>query len=141
MLKHQLTIPQWLSLPPELKNRLKELFDIPKSAGAQIMDQKLLSDGHTHDDLAHITVEKMQAFLETKEEDFWELMSQVLVKLNQEWELEKQMSKKEYEKMKQEQKERKAEALADLAQKMEEIANEAEQVMRPKRGRPRKATA
>lgn len=143
MIKHQLTIPQWLSLPPELKSRLKEIFAIPRSTGAQIMDNKVLSDGHTHEDLAHITVEKMQKFLSCKEgdsEDFWDLFHEVLVKLNKEWESEKQVAKKEYEKTSEEAKERKAEALADLAQKMEEIATEAEQVIR-KRGRPRKATA
>ena len=77
----QLTIPQWLELSWEIRHELIHIFNIPRSSGTETMNGKVISDGHTHADLKHITVEKMQAYLETVDKDFFGLFNDVLVKL------------------------------------------------------------
>lgn len=79
----QLTIPQWLSLTAEQRASLKVLFQIPRSSGTLVEDNRVVTDGYTHPDLAHITVEKMQDFTgKTKEEDFYKLFSLTLEKVD-----------------------------------------------------------
>lgn len=47
-----------------------------------MQDNVVLSDGHTHNDLLAITVDKMQEFLhEKKEEDFYKLFELTLARL------------------------------------------------------------
>lgn len=78
----QMTIPQWLSLPITVRLRLKALFNVPRSSGTEVLNQTVMSDGHTHKDLAHITVEKMQAFLGVKTTDFFDLLNEVVSKVS-----------------------------------------------------------
>lgn len=138
MLKHQLTIPQWLDLPIDVRSKLKAIFNIPKSVGSQIVDKVVVSDGHTHADLAVITIEAMQAFLGSKDDDFWTLMESALERV---YSLRDQELKKEIEDAQEEKSrlsESKAEALGELARQMEEIAKSAEEIVIKKRGRPKK---
>ncbi len=69
--QYQLTTSQWLALKPEVKAKLKEIFQIPRSAGTQMFQGpkggEVISDGHTMQDLAAITLEKMSAYLGLKE--------------------------------------------------------------------------
>ena len=86
MPNYQLTTTQWLSLKPETKAKLKEIFTIPKSAGVQFIQDggggRLISDGHTHADLAHITLEKMAQYLgEPVSGDFYGTFDKVLDKI------------------------------------------------------------
>lgn len=88
MPNYQLTVPFWLELPADTKARLKEIFQIPKSAGASFMQVGgkgiLTSDGHTHADLAHITKAKMAAYLGQPEADFFSMFDEVLLKIEEE---------------------------------------------------------
>lgn len=77
----QLTIPQWLGLPIDVRMQLKETFGIPRSQGTHVQDNIVTSDGYTHDDLARITVPAMQVYLNSKETDFFVLFNQVLDEL------------------------------------------------------------
>lgn len=60
---YQITIPQWLSLTIETRQRLKELFSIPRSSGSQVNDGVVVSDGHTHEDLKRVSIEAMVKYL------------------------------------------------------------------------------
>lgn len=59
----QVIIPQWLALPMPVRLHLKKVFGIPRSEGSNMVDGRVISDGHTHPDLARITPEAMEAYL------------------------------------------------------------------------------
>ncbi len=81
----QLTTTQWLALSPAVKSKLKELFAIPRSEGTQMIDNRVLSDGHNHRDLARITVEAMQNYTgNKKQKDFFKLFEATLAKVEEE---------------------------------------------------------
>ena len=63
----QLNTHEWLSLPMDVRQRLREIFGIQKSEGARVIDNKVESDGTTYADLSVITVEKMREYLELPE--------------------------------------------------------------------------
>lgn len=79
----QLTIPQWLDLPIDVRSRLKVVFGIPRSSGTMVEDNRVVTDGHTHPDLAFITPEKMQAYTGSKETEFFSLFEATLDKVMQ----------------------------------------------------------
>ncbi len=83
MLNAQLNTVQWVSLPIDIRMRLVQLFNIPRSSGSLVQDNKVVSDGYTHNDLMHISVEKMQKLLDTDEKDFFVLFEQVVKTLEQ----------------------------------------------------------
>lgn len=60
----------WLSLPMEMRKALRVTFEIPRSGYVEVLDNRVLCDGTMVEDLMHLTLEKMQAFLGTKETDF-----------------------------------------------------------------------
>lgn len=75
----QLNTVQWISLPREVRLKLIEIFDIPRSSDTEVENNTVITDGYTHRDLATITVEKMQAYLlDTTEEDYFKLFHRVL---------------------------------------------------------------
>ncbi len=74
----QLTQPQWLQLPIPVRTQLKKVFGIPRSSGTVVEDNRVTTDGHTHGDLAFITVEKMQDFTHSEETDFFVLFEKTL---------------------------------------------------------------
>lgn len=78
MLNAQLNTVQWVSLPINIRMRLVQLFNIPRSSGSLVEDNEVVSDGYTHDDLTRITVEKMQKLLDTDEKDFFRLFQSVV---------------------------------------------------------------
>lgn len=75
----QLTTTQWLQLPMSVRMELKKIFNIPRSQGTLVEDNRVVSDGYTHPDLAHITIEQMQAFTGSTSDDFFNLFNEVLV--------------------------------------------------------------
>lgn len=80
----QLTTTQWLQLPVPVRMKLKEIFAIPRSEGSIVQDNVQTSDGYNHRDLANITVEKMQAYTKTDEQDFYKLFETTLSLLTDE---------------------------------------------------------
>lgn len=84
----QVTIPEWLKLGPETRQRLVREFEIPRSQGSMIEGNTVVSDGYTHKDLESITVEKMQVFLDDPEnKDFISLFNKVVERIEEEKEL------------------------------------------------------
>src|SRR6185369_5372315 len=82
-----------------------------------------VSDGHTHKDLAFVTVEAMQKFLDSSVEDFWQLFDATLNKIQAGFseEIEKELGRAQKEK--EMLSEQKAEALGELAGTEDEVIN------------------
>ncbi len=59
----QLSVHDWLALPMPVRQRLAEVFSIPRSTGTLVEGNTVKSDGHTYTDLQAITVGKMQEYL------------------------------------------------------------------------------
>ena len=98
MFFQQITIPQWLSLEPKLRWKLKALFDVPRSQGVTVVDNRVVSDGHTHEDLKVISLEKVNAYLGTEEADFYTGLAKVIDKLlAEEQEVEEKEAERQHE--------------------------------------------
>lgn len=54
---------------------LAKVFDIPKSGVSEIIDQRVITDGHNADDLMTLTAERMEIYVGSKESfpRLWEL--------------------------------------------------------------------
>lgn len=80
----QVIIPVWLSLPMNVRLHLKKVFGIPRSEGTNVVDGHVVSDGHTHPDLARITIPAMQEYLASDETDFHTLFALTVDKVEAE---------------------------------------------------------
>jgi len=82
MFNNQLSVPDWLSLSPEIRLKLASAFNLHRSSGSVVEGNVLKSDGYNHQDLAGITAPKMQRYLDTFEvNDFGILFQMVLDKI------------------------------------------------------------
>lgn len=63
----------WLQLSNEQRNHLRLIFNIPKSGGVIMQDNKMMSDGSDENDLKAMNIETMQGFLRSKETSFEKL--------------------------------------------------------------------
>jgi hypothetical protein len=134
MITPQLTIPQWLSFSYQIKQRLIEIFNIPKSSGSLVENNKVISDGHTHNDLLSISVEKMQEYLNSTETDFYALFNAILEKLEKE---QKEVEDND-QKLKEEQESLQVEQYQkDVVEAIKNVTEMAQVVVK-KRGRPAK---
>jgi len=79
-----LSLGVWVSLPTEVRNRIRAVFSIPKSEATEVNDGRIVSDGTSYNDLATLTTEKMQAYLEDSGNDFHKLFDKVVAKINDE---------------------------------------------------------
>lgn len=55
-------VPQWMSLTKDVREKMAEIFKIPRSGITEIRDETVLTDGRTQDDLLAITQEKLEKF-------------------------------------------------------------------------------
>lgn len=82
----QLSVPDWVSLPQDIRTKLKNQFQIPRSGGSEVQTfstgNRIVSDGHTHQDLKAISLEKLQEFVGSNSQDFYGLFQQAIDKLN-----------------------------------------------------------
>lgn len=86
MIPQQLSYISWLSLTPEMRQKMAALFEIPRTGESvirvgEIMDgnigAKQTSDGYTPLDLQVVTLEKMQAITGSKSQNFYELFGEI----------------------------------------------------------------
>lgn len=136
MFSPQITTSQWLLLPFEVRQYLVTEFKIPRSSYTLVQDNKVMADGYTHDDLATITIEKMQHFTGSKETNFYTLFDQVFAVIE-----EKRQAKTQLElTRKAEEQEAEVKALQEIT--AEQITNQltdvAKQIVKNRGGRPRK---
>lgn len=80
----RISVEQWVGLPLETRIRLISIFNIPRSAGASIRDNEVVSDGHTYDDLKVLSTEAIQAFLKDAETDYAKLFNKLIEYLYEE---------------------------------------------------------
>lgn len=80
----QITRSQWLGLPRETRTALVKLFEIPRSGFTEVVDGRVINDGYTQEDLAAITVGRLQELLDTEDFDlhvlFVELVNSIQTK-------------------------------------------------------------
>jgi hypothetical protein len=67
----KISVQQWCSLSSEVRTKLHEVFGLRRSTGAEVNGGVCVCDGHSALDLEAITLEKMQAYLDSKEKDFY----------------------------------------------------------------------
>ena len=65
----------WMELPHEIRLQLAKDFELVKSKGTEVIDQQVVSDGHTVADLAKITKAKMEEYVGSTAEfpRLWEI--------------------------------------------------------------------
>lgn len=73
---------KWLELDFQTRLNIATQFDIPKRGGTIVEGHRVVTDGFREEDLALLTVEKMQAFLGSTSTDFYALFEQTANKLN-----------------------------------------------------------
>lgn len=76
-----LSSSMWASLPTEVRQQLRSIFNIPRSSHVEVSDGRLLTDGTTPEDFKALTIEKMQEYLETNITDFYALFDLVLARV------------------------------------------------------------
>jgi hypothetical protein len=75
---------EWISLSSEQRNRIRAIFNIPRSSQVQVYDGKIETDGTTVDDFSHLTIEKMQDYLGSESTDFHSLFCLVVERVQDE---------------------------------------------------------
>ncbi len=58
-----LTRYHWLQLSVEQRQLMRDIFQIPRSKGVEMMGNKILSDGSDENDLKAVNIESMRTFL------------------------------------------------------------------------------
>lgn len=74
----------WVSLPNEVRYRIRSTFHIPRSSNSHVDNGIIITDGVTPDDLKQLTIEKMQKYLSTNSTDFHKLFDSVVAKISDE---------------------------------------------------------
>lgn len=83
-MRYQITTFQWLQLPSETRQSLAKVFQIQKHGNSSVYGNRIISDGYTNQDLAGITVEKINIMLGTEhaEKDILHAFEEVVDYLN-----------------------------------------------------------
>ncbi len=76
-----LSLHTWVSLPNEVRYRIRALFDIPRSSNTVVSDGMIETDGTTAEDFKSLTISKMQTYLETTEDNFHKLFDLVVARV------------------------------------------------------------
>jgi hypothetical protein len=79
--QHILSMHTWVSLSNEQRNRIRHLFNIPRSSHVMVNDGVIETDGTTPEDFKQLTVYKMKAYLNSDSDDFHKLFDMVLAKV------------------------------------------------------------
>lgn len=77
-IKRQLLPQEWLQMPIEIRNLFKITFQIPRTGGAIVNNNRLESDGHTTQDLSVVSLKSLQEYLGTTE-DHWDKLLQLTI--------------------------------------------------------------
>ena len=79
-----LSVHTWVSLPNEVRYRIRSLFGIPRSSNTVVNDGRIETDGTTMEDFKHLTTEKMQKYLGDASDDFYRLFDKVVARVTDE---------------------------------------------------------
>jgi len=72
----------WVLIPFDTRSKIVELFSIPRTGTTYCIDNDIVSDGYTDDDLVSITIERLQEILKSKSSDFDELFDEMVDIIN-----------------------------------------------------------
>ena len=75
-MQDKLVPQQFMLLNKEMRDKLASVFKLKKSGITEILDQSVVRDGHTEEDLSNVTIDSMQEYTGSKETSFgklWEL--------------------------------------------------------------------
>lgn len=64
-LKYQVSTFHWLQADTETRSQISKLLDLPRTGGGKVYGTRLISDGYTNEDLAGITVERINSLLQS----------------------------------------------------------------------------
>ncbi len=78
-----LSLHTWVSLPNEVRRRIRVAFNIPRSSNTVVNDGVVETDGTTNEDMKAMTTEKMQKFVSSDSTDFHKLFDLVLAKIEE----------------------------------------------------------
>lgn len=81
MIKQQLSVQQWLTIPLKFRIDLAVLFSLHRSGTTVVEDNKVKSDGFSYEDLEGISLERMQEYVGTIEQDYFKLLDLTLIKM------------------------------------------------------------
>lgn len=76
-----LNLHTWISLPSDVRMKIRQEFEIPRSGNVVVFDGKVETDGTTHEDFKALSVEKMQKYTGSDTEDFYKLFDLVVKKI------------------------------------------------------------
>lgn len=76
-----ISIHTWVSLSNDMRHRIRMIFNIPRSSNTVVNDGVVETDGVTNEDLRHLTIEKMQAYLNDTSTDFHKLFDLTIAKI------------------------------------------------------------
>lgn len=62
MIIEQIVIPQWVSLKQETRKTIANLLNLSKNGATEVVNGSVVCDGYTNEDLAAITIEKLQVY-------------------------------------------------------------------------------
>jgi len=79
-----INISMWVSLPTEVRYRIRGIFNIPRSSNTVVNDGRIETDGTTNEDFKHLTIAKMQDYLPSDSTDFHKLFDQVVARVTDE---------------------------------------------------------
>ena len=79
-----LNIGMWVSLSPEVRNKIRSVFNIPRSGNVIVNDGRIETDGTTFDDFKVLTIQKMQEYVGDTSTDFHKLFDKVVDKVRNE---------------------------------------------------------
>jgi hypothetical protein len=79
-----LSLHTWVSLPNEVRYRIRAIFNIPRSSNTVVNDGVIETDGTTNEDFKALTVYKMQEYLDDTSTDFHKLFDKVVARVNDE---------------------------------------------------------
>lgn len=71
----------WLNTSRETRLKIKDILGLSRSGNAEVVNNRVVCDGHTPQDLMGITVEKLQMVLNSKETDIYQLFNEMVYSL------------------------------------------------------------
>ena len=82
----------WINLKADVREKVAQALNMPKSGGVEIVNNQLVSDGHTAKDLyATITVENLQKHTGLKSKDIYELFEEFVKQIENPKKVEKEV--------------------------------------------------
>jgi len=119
-IQKSIPVQSWLMLNWKVRTKLANDLNVPKSSDVVLMDNEVLSDGRTQQDLnCSITVEALQEYTKSNIDDIFELFQKAVEKAEYEIYLKENPSQKSSDESLELEKKAKEDALRDIKEEEE----------------------